>query len=50
MTPVKWFLYKNADDLGKIDNLEEIEKQAKAIQLINMFRTVASCESVFMAI
>ncbi len=38
MTPVKWFLDKNADDLGKIDNLEEIEKQAKAIQLINMFR------------
>jgi 2-oxoglutarate decarboxylase len=38
MTPVKWFLDKNPDDLGKIDNLEEIEKQAKAIQLINMFR------------
>lgn len=38
MSPVKWFLDKNPDDLGKIDNLEEIEKQAKAIQLINMFR------------
>lgn len=38
MAPVKWFLDKNPDDLGKIDNLEEIEKQAKAIQLINMFR------------
>ncbi len=37
MSPVKWFLDKNPDDLGKIDNLEEIEKQAKAIQLINMF-------------
>lgn len=38
MTPVKWFSDKTAEDLGKIDNLEEIERQAKAIQLINMFR------------
>ncbi|MBS1517662.1 MAG: multifunctional oxoglutarate decarboxylase/oxoglutarate dehydrogenase thiamine pyrophosphate-binding subunit/dihydrolipoyllysine-residue succinyltransferase subunit [Bacteroidetes bacterium] len=38
MTPVKWFVDKTAEDLGKIDNLEEIERQAKAIQLINMFR------------
>jgi len=38
MTPVKWFSDKTAEDLGRIDNLEEIERQAKAIQLINMFR------------
>ncbi|HRI85267.1 MAG TPA: multifunctional oxoglutarate decarboxylase/oxoglutarate dehydrogenase thiamine pyrophosphate-binding subunit/dihydrolipoyllysine-residue succinyltransferase subunit [Ignavibacteria bacterium] len=38
MSPVKWYSDKTAEDLGKIDNLEEIERQAKAIQLINMYR------------
>ncbi len=41
MAPVKWALDKAADagdDSCTIENIEEIEKQAKAIQLINMFR------------
>lgn len=38
MSPVKWFVDKREEDSGKIDNIEEIERQAKAIQLINMFR------------
>ncbi|MEO8211262.1 MAG: 2-oxo acid dehydrogenase subunit E2, partial [bacterium] len=41
MSPVKWSVDKNievADTNEKIDNIEEIERQAKAIQLINMFR------------
>ncbi|MDQ3021606.1 MAG: multifunctional oxoglutarate decarboxylase/oxoglutarate dehydrogenase thiamine pyrophosphate-binding subunit/dihydrolipoyllysine-residue succinyltransferase subunit [Bacteroidota bacterium] len=41
MSPVKWSIDKNievADANEKIDNIEEIERQAKAIQLINMFR------------
>lgn len=38
MSPVKWFVDKKIDESIKISNIEEIEKQAKAIQLINMFR------------
>lgn len=38
MSPVKWFVDKREEDFGKIDNIEEIERQAKAIQLINMYR------------
>ncbi|MBK7255672.1 MAG: multifunctional oxoglutarate decarboxylase/oxoglutarate dehydrogenase thiamine pyrophosphate-binding subunit/dihydrolipoyllysine-residue succinyltransferase subunit [Ignavibacteria bacterium] len=38
MSPVKWFCDKKEEDSGKINNIEEIERQAKAIQLINMFR------------
>lgn len=38
MSPVKWFVDKREEDSGKINNIEEIERQAKAIQLINMFR------------
>lgn len=38
MSPVKWFDDKKEEESGKIDNIEEIERQAKAIQLINMFR------------
>lgn len=38
MSPVKWFVDKREEDFGKINNIEEIERQAKAIQLINMFR------------
>ena len=36
--PVVWKLDNNPENFDGIDNLEEIEKQAKAIQLINMFR------------
>src|SRR4030095_10542017 len=36
--PVLWKADYNPEDFGGIDNLEEIEKQAKAIQLINMYR------------
>ncbi|MCI0448419.1 MAG: multifunctional oxoglutarate decarboxylase/oxoglutarate dehydrogenase thiamine pyrophosphate-binding subunit/dihydrolipoyllysine-residue succinyltransferase subunit [Chlorobi bacterium] len=36
--PVLWKVDYNPEDFGGIDNLEEIEKQAKAIQLINMYR------------
>lgn len=36
--PVMWKADYNPEDFGGIDNLEEIEKQAKAIQLINMYR------------
>lgn len=41
MSPVKWFVGKNQnapEATDKIPNIEEIERQAKAIQLINMFR------------
>lgn len=36
--PVKWKHDNNPEDLDGISNLNEMEKQAKAIQLINMFR------------
>ncbi len=36
--PVMWKLDNNPENFDGIDNLEEIEKQAKAIQLINMYR------------
>ncbi len=36
--PVKWRHDNNPEDLDGISNLNEMEKQAKAIQLINMFR------------
>ena len=36
--PVVWRSDNNPDSFDGIDNLEEIEKQAKAIQLINMYR------------
>ena len=36
--PVVWKLDNNPESFDGIDNLEEIEKQAKAIQLINMYR------------
>ncbi|MFA5405103.1 MAG: 2-oxo acid dehydrogenase subunit E2, partial [Ignavibacteria bacterium] len=36
--PVLWQADNNPDDFSGINNLNEIEKQAKAIQLINMFR------------
>jgi len=37
--PVKWRNDNNPDDFeGGISNVEELEKQTKAIQLINMFR------------
>jgi len=36
--PVQWKADNNPDDFGGIKNLSEIEKQAKAIQMINMFR------------
>ncbi|MEP7146339.1 MAG: multifunctional oxoglutarate decarboxylase/oxoglutarate dehydrogenase thiamine pyrophosphate-binding subunit/dihydrolipoyllysine-residue succinyltransferase subunit [bacterium] len=38
MSPVKWFAEKLKEDAEKINDVEEIERQAKAIQLINMFR------------
>ncbi|MEO8665817.1 MAG: multifunctional oxoglutarate decarboxylase/oxoglutarate dehydrogenase thiamine pyrophosphate-binding subunit/dihydrolipoyllysine-residue succinyltransferase subunit [Ignavibacteria bacterium] len=38
MSPVKWYAEKVRDDVEKIEHIEEIERQAKAIQLINMFR------------
>lgn len=38
MTPVKWFFEKHETEEKHIENLESIEKQAKAIQMINMFR------------
>ena len=43
LSPVKWSVDKTSDqteitEKGNIDNIEEIEKQAKAIQLINMYR------------
>ncbi|MBI5404522.1 MAG: multifunctional oxoglutarate decarboxylase/oxoglutarate dehydrogenase thiamine pyrophosphate-binding subunit/dihydrolipoyllysine-residue succinyltransferase subunit [Ignavibacteriae bacterium] len=36
--PVQWKADNNPDDFGGIKNLSEIEKQAKAIQMINMYR------------
>jgi multifunctional 2-oxoglutarate metabolism enzyme len=36
--PVMWRADNNPDDFVGINNLEEIEKQARAIQLINMYR------------
>lgn len=36
--PMYWRIDKNPDDFVGINNLEEIEKQAKMIQLINMYR------------
>ena len=36
--PVLWKADYNPEDFGGIDNLEDIEKQAKAIQFINMYR------------
>ncbi|HEY3251433.1 MAG TPA: multifunctional oxoglutarate decarboxylase/oxoglutarate dehydrogenase thiamine pyrophosphate-binding subunit/dihydrolipoyllysine-residue succinyltransferase subunit, partial [Ignavibacteria bacterium] len=36
--PMYWRIDKNPEDFVGINNLEEIEKQAKAIQLINMYR------------
>ncbi|MFI5211579.1 MAG: multifunctional oxoglutarate decarboxylase/oxoglutarate dehydrogenase thiamine pyrophosphate-binding subunit/dihydrolipoyllysine-residue succinyltransferase subunit [Ignavibacteria bacterium] len=36
--PILWRADNNPEDFGGIDNLEDIEKQAKAIQLINMYR------------
>lgn len=36
--PVLWRADNNPDDFVSINNLEEIEKQARAIQLINMYR------------
>jgi 2-oxoglutarate dehydrogenase E1 component len=39
VNPVSWKLDNNPDDFeGGINNIEELEKQTKAIQLINMFR------------
>ena len=38
MMPVGWGIDKNPEDFVGINNIEEIEKQARAIQLINMFR------------
>lgn len=38
VSPVLWKVDYNPEDFGGIDNLEEIEKQAKAYQLINMYR------------
>jgi len=36
--PIGWSLDNNPDDFGGLRNIKEIEKQSKAIQLINMFR------------
>ncbi len=36
--PVMWKQDNNPENFDGIDNLEEIEKQAKAIQLVNMYR------------
>lgn len=36
--PVAWKTDNNPENFDGIDNLEEIEKQAKAIQLVNMYR------------
>ncbi|HRE09753.1 MAG TPA: multifunctional oxoglutarate decarboxylase/oxoglutarate dehydrogenase thiamine pyrophosphate-binding subunit/dihydrolipoyllysine-residue succinyltransferase subunit, partial [Ignavibacteria bacterium] len=36
--PVMWKVDNNPENFDGIDNLEEIEKQAKAIQLVNMYR------------
>ncbi|MBN8583732.1 MAG: multifunctional oxoglutarate decarboxylase/oxoglutarate dehydrogenase thiamine pyrophosphate-binding subunit/dihydrolipoyllysine-residue succinyltransferase subunit [Ignavibacteria bacterium] len=36
--PVMWKIDNNPENFDGIDNLEEIEKQAKAIQLVNMYR------------
>ena len=36
--PVKWHTDYNPEDFAGLHNVEEIEKQAKAIQLINMYR------------
>ena len=36
--PVQWKLDNNPEDFSEINNLKEIEKHAKAIQMINMFR------------
>ncbi len=36
--PMYWRIDTNPEDFGGIDNLEEVEKQAKMIQLINMYR------------
>lgn len=38
VSPVKWYVDRKEDDTGRIANIEEIERQAKAIQLINMYR------------
>jgi len=36
--PVGWHIDNNPEEFSGINNIQEIEKQAKAIQLINMFR------------
>ncbi len=38
LKPVSWHIDVNPEDFAAINNIQEIEKQAKAIQLINMFR------------
>ncbi|MDZ4713580.1 MAG: multifunctional oxoglutarate decarboxylase/oxoglutarate dehydrogenase thiamine pyrophosphate-binding subunit/dihydrolipoyllysine-residue succinyltransferase subunit [bacterium] len=38
MSPVKWVVEKHKEEPEKIEHIEEIEKQARAIQMINMFR------------
>lgn len=38
MSPVKWYPVKQPEGSGRIEHIEEIERQAKAIQLINMYR------------
>ncbi|HEY5536365.1 MAG TPA: multifunctional oxoglutarate decarboxylase/oxoglutarate dehydrogenase thiamine pyrophosphate-binding subunit/dihydrolipoyllysine-residue succinyltransferase subunit [Ignavibacteria bacterium] len=38
LKPVVWAEDKNAEDFDKLNNIEEIEKHAKVIQMINMYR------------
>ncbi|MEO8447569.1 MAG: multifunctional oxoglutarate decarboxylase/oxoglutarate dehydrogenase thiamine pyrophosphate-binding subunit/dihydrolipoyllysine-residue succinyltransferase subunit, partial [bacterium] len=38
MSPVKWVVEKHKEEPEKIEHIEEMEKQARAIQMINMFR------------
>jgi len=38
LKPVGWGVDRNPDNFSSFENIEEIEKQARAIQLINMYR------------